>query len=322
MTQDIEKTNAAESPSETVDLSVLISCYFEEQTIDEFYRRLSTTLEGLGRSYEIIFVNDGSTDGTFAKLKAIFERDEKVSAVVDFFKNAGQANAKTPAVRLARGRAFVLIDSDLQLDPEELPSLLEKYDEGYDIVTGYRKKRKDPLFRKLTSKIANMIMRKASGRSLRDFGCTFKIYDGRLVRAFEFGPFKPWRLVPVLSMAQRIAEIPITHHPRPYGKSGWTLRKLFAYNMEHVMLLSQRPFQILAGACGLFAAIFGLRIAFGWVLPFSILPRVTTGLLLNFMVFSLLVTTTILAAVGEFVIRNFVVLQRTPAYAIREILKR
>ncbi len=302
-----------------VDFSVLVSCYFEEQSIDEFYTRLSKTMESLGRSYEIIFVNDGSTDKTFEKLKAIFDKDPNVSAVVDFFKNTGQGNAKTPGVMLARGKAMVLIDSDLQLDPEELPTLVEKYDEGCDIVSGYRKERRDPLLRKLPSLIANMIMRKASGSNLRDFGCTFKIYDGRLVRAFEFGPFKPWRPVPVIAQAQRIAEVPVSHHPRKYGQSGWTFKKLFAYNMENLVNLSQRPFQILGGLCLILAFLFVLRILVAFILPFKFVPEVTTGLLLNVLIVALLVLLSVLAAIGEFVIRNFVFLQRKPAFVIREI---
>ena len=126
-----------------VDFSILISCYFEEQSIQEFYSRLSSTLQEMGRSYAIIFVNDGSTDRTFEELKKIYDSDPNVTAIVDFYKNAGQSNAKTPGVILGSGKAFVLIDSDLQFDPEELPLLVEQYDRGYDVVTGYRKKRKE-----------------------------------------------------------------------------------------------------------------------------------------------------------------------------------
>ncbi|MGA1868185.1 MAG: glycosyltransferase family 2 protein [bacterium] len=302
-----------------VDFSVLISCYFEEKSIDEFYSRLSDVLQCMGRSYEIIFINDGSTDKTFEKLKAIFDADPNVTAVVDLFKNAGQANAKTPGVLLARGKAIILIDSDLQLDPEELPLLVDKYDEGFDVVSGYRKNRQDSLFRKLPSIIANAIMRKSSNSNLRDFGCTFKIYDGRLVRAFNFSPFKPWRPVPVISIARQIAEVSVSHHPRRFGQSGWTFKKLFAYNMENIVNLSERPFQILGMLCLALAFLFAIRVALGYVLPFSILPKVTSGLILNVIIISLVVLLSVLAAIGEFIIRNFILLQGKPAYIIREI---
>ena len=305
-----------------VEFSVIITCYFEEQSIDIFYERLSNTLKTLGRSYEIIFINDGSTDRTFEKLRRIFESDNRVTAVIDLFKNTGQGNAKTPGVMIAKGKAMVVIDSDLQLDPEELPRLVSVYDKGYDIVSGYREKRKDTLFRKLPSKIANAIMRKASGTKLRDFGCTFKIYDMRLVHAFEFGPFKPWRSVPVIAQAARTADVPISHHSRPFRKSGWTFRKLFAYNMENLVNLSERPFQFIGVLCLGIALLVFLRLITEMIFPVSILPRVTSGLILNVVVIGFLSTLAILAAIGEFAIRNFIKLQNAPAFVIREIYER
>jgi glycosyltransferase involved in cell wall biosynthesis len=305
-----------------VDFSVIITCFFEEQSIDIFYERLSNTLKTLGRSYEIIFINDGSTDRTFEKLRRIFDSDNHVTAVIDLFKNTGQANAKTPGVMIAKGKAMVAIDSDLQLDPEDLPRLVSVYDKGYDIVSGYREKRKDTLFRKLPSKIANVIMRKASGTKLRDFGCTFKIYDMRLVQAFEFGPFKPWRSVPVIAQAARTADVPVSHHSRPYRKSGWTFRKLFAYNMENLVNLSERPFQILGVLCLVIALVGILRLAMEMIFPISILPMVTPGLLLNVLVIGFLTILAVLAAIGEFAIRNFIQLQNAPAFIIREIYEK
>lgn len=305
-----------------VEFSVLLSCYFEEKSIDEFYSRLSSTMQSLGRSYELIFVNDGSTDRTFELLKRIFETDRHVSAVVDLVKNAGQSNAKTPSLMLARGKAMILIDTDLQLDPEDLPALVQKYDEGYDVVSGYRVDRRDPLSRTLPSRIANAIMRKASSSNLRDFGCTFKIYDGRLVRAFEFGPFKPWRPAPVIAQAQRIAEVPVRHHARPFGTSGWTFRKLFAYNMENIVNLSDKPFQILALICFSLALLFTIRISAELFFPISILPRATNGLILNVIVITSLTILSVLAVIGEFVVRSFVSSQKKPAFIVRDVLRR
>jgi undecaprenyl-phosphate 4-deoxy-4-formamido-L-arabinose transferase len=304
-----------------VDFSVIITCHYEERSIDEFYKRLSATLQSMQRSYEILFVNDGSTDGTFERLRAIYEADPQVSAAIDLFRNTGQANAATPGMMLARGRAFVLIDSDLQLDPEELPRLVAEYDAGAHIVTGYRPDRHDPLRRRLPSLLANEIMRRASRTRLRDFGCTFKIYDGALVRGFEFGPFKPWRPVPVIAAAGRIAEVPVTHHERRFGQSGWTFRKLFAYNMENLVNLSERVFQYLGAICLALALLFVLRILSAFVVD-TTLVEVTPGLVLNVVIVSLLITTAILSAIGEFVTRNFIALQRKPAFLVRTLLQR
>lgn len=311
-----------ESGSGVIDFSVVVSCYFEEKSIGEFHERLSRTLASTGRSCEIIYVNDGSTDGTFGRLKEICDVDPKVAAVIDLFRNVGQPNAVTAGIAFARGRAIILIDSDLQLDPEELPRLMEEYDRGYDIVSGYRRERRDPLARKIPSLLANFVMRRASRSSLRDFGCTFKIFDGRLVRAFDFGPFRPWRPVPVIAMAGKISEVPVTHNARRHGTSGWTFRKLFAYNMESIVNLSETPFQLLGLACLLFSFLFLLRLATMKIFTFSILPKVTTGLLLNAVVIGLLITVAILCAIGEFVIRNFSLLQRKPAYVVRTMHSR
>jgi glycosyltransferase involved in cell wall biosynthesis len=316
----------SETPARNVDaqpeFSVIITCYYEEKSIEEFHAGLSAALESLGRSYEIIFVNDGSTDTTFEKLKAIFDEDAHVSAVIDLFKNAGQTAAMTAGLMHAQGKHFVFIDSDLQLDTADLPLLVAKYDEGYDVVSGCRKNRKDSLGRILPSKIANMIMRQVSKSDLTDFGCTFKIYNARLIRAFDYGPHRTWRPAYVIAQAQRVAEVPVTHYPRKYGKSGWTFRKLFAYNMDNLVGMTDRPFQILSVVCLLLAFAFVVRIVLAWVLPFAVLTEITNGLILNVTVLSLLLILSVLAAIGEFLIRSYNVLQKHPAYIIREILQR
>lgn len=301
------------------EFSVIITCYFEEQSIEEFHTRLSNALEKCGRTYEIVMVNDGSTDGTFAKFKEIYDKDAHVTTIVDLFRNSGQLSAMTAGVCHARGKHFVFMDSDLQLEPEELSLLIREFDKGYDVVSGCRKNRKDSLTRKISSKLANLIVKKVSGHSITDFGCTFKIYNGKLIRAFELGPHQLFQTAYIYSRAQRVKEVPITHHARKYGKSGWTFKKLFSFHMDNVVGISRRPFQWLSVICMLFAFLFFLRVAISWVLPFSVLKEVTPGLLLNMQVFALLLLLAVLAVAGEYVIRNFIFLQKYPAYIIREI---
>ena len=319
---DVRSKHKSQTNEEPPEFSVLVTCYYEEQSIREFYSRLSETLKSLGRSYEIIMVNDGSTDGTFEELKAIFQRDTNVVAVIDLFKNSGQAAALTAAMCHARGRVFFFMDSDLQLAPEELSLLVSKYDKGMDVVSGCRKERKDALRRIIPSKIANAIMRKASQSNFRDFGCTFKLCSADLIRAFELGPFHILSVVDVISKAQRCCEVPVTHYPRKYGKSGWTFRKLWKYNMDNIVSISERPFQILAVVSMAFALLFGVRLIAEYFTPFKILDTVTTGLLLNAIVISSFLLVAILCTIGEFAIRSFLASRHVPKYVIREILQR
>ena len=314
-----ETTQSVASPPE---FSVIITCYYEEASIDEFHARLTAAMEGTGRSFEIIFVNDGSTDGTFEKLKAIHARDTRVSTVADLFRNTGQVCAMSCGVALAQGRSFIFMDSDLQLDPEELPRLIGAFDEGQDIVSGYRAERQDSLLRTMPSRLANVIMRRVARHPLRDFGCTFKVYRGELVRAFGFGPHKPWQTAYVFAQAGRVKEIPVSHHPRRHGRSGWSMLRLSAFLIDHLVGVSYRPFQLLSALCFVAAFLLLARIAIAWAVPFSVLPAVTPGLILNAVALHLLVSLAVLSAIGEYVIRSFVALRRDPIYVIRELIRR
>jgi dolichol-phosphate mannosyltransferase len=312
----------ARSDTEVPEFSVLVTCHYEEQSIDEFYSRLSAAMKALGRSYEIVMVNDGSTDGTFDKLKEIFHEDPKVTVVMDFYKNAGQQAALAATMCEARGKAFLFMDSDLQLAPEDIHLLVTEYDKGFDVVGGYRKDRKDSLLRIVPSKIANMIMRKASQSDFRDFGCTFWLCAGDLLRGFELGPFNVFSAVDLLSKVERWREVPVSHHPRKYGESGWTFRKLWKYNMDNIVTMSERPFQILGAVSMIFALLFVLRLVVDYFTPFQILDTVTTGLLLNAVVVSSLLLVAILCAIGEFAIRSFISSRHIPKYIIREIMRK
>jgi undecaprenyl-phosphate 4-deoxy-4-formamido-L-arabinose transferase len=303
-------------------LSAVIGCHFEEHSIEEFHARLAAALESTGHCYEIVYVNDGSTDGTLRALEAIFERSPRVSAVVDLFRNAGQAAALTAGTTFATGDILVYMDSDLQLDPEDLPRLLAAYDEGVDVVSGYRENRRDSLTRTLPSRLANRVMRRVARADMRDFGCTFKLIDAQLVRAFEFGPLKPIRLPYLIAAAGRTCEVPVAHHPRRYGSSGWTFAKLFRYWMDSVVGASERPFQWLSGALLLVGILFVLRVAVNLLWPFSLMAEVTNGLLLNAVVLSFLIGVGVSAAIGEYVLRSYFLLLRHPAYVVRSVRSR
>ncbi len=201
-------------------LSVVIPAYNEEDNIPILYEKLKGVLERLGREYEVIFVDDGSVDRTWEVLKEIAEKDQRVK-LIRFRKNYGQTAAMYAGFQHASGEVVITLDADLQNDPEDIPNLLQKLEEGYDIVSGWRKDRKDPfLSRKVPSMIANWIISKVTGVELHDYGCTLKAYRSGIIKKLElYGDMH--RFLPALTkrLGAKITEIPVKHHPRVYGKS-------------------------------------------------------------------------------------------------------
>ncbi|MEJ7619316.1 MAG: glycosyltransferase family 2 protein [Aquificaceae bacterium] len=201
-------------------ISIVIPAYNEEDNIPILYEKLKGVLERLGREYEIIFVDDGSVDRTWERLKEIAEKDQRVK-LIRFRKNYGQTAAMYAGFQHATGEVIITLDADLQNDPEDIPTLLQKLEEGYDIVSGWRKDRKDPfLSRRLPSMIANWIISKVTGVELHDYGCTLKAYRADIVKRLElYGDMH--RFLPALTkrLGAKITEIPVRHHPRLYGKS-------------------------------------------------------------------------------------------------------
>jgi len=208
------------------ELSVVIPLYNEESTIPELHRRLSCVLAAVGRTSEIVFVDDGSTDGTYFGLCAVGATDPSV-VVVKLARNYGQTAALAAGFDRARGEVIVAMDGDLQHAPEDLPRLVAKLDEGYDIVSGWRERRVDSYWtRRLPSRIANWLMAKLSGVALHDFGTTFKAYRAAVVKRIElYGDLH--RFIPALASSRgaRIAEVPIANIPRAQNVSHYGLSR-------------------------------------------------------------------------------------------------
>ncbi len=212
-------------------LSVVIPAYNEEENVPILYEKLKKVLDSLGEDYEIIFVDDGSTDGTYQRLKQLAEKDSRLK-VIRFKRNYGQTAAMSAGFEHAKGDVIITLDADLQNDPEDIPILLEKLKEGYHVVSGWRKDRKDPfLSRKLPSMVANWLISKITGVHLHDYGCTLKAYRAEMVKDLElFGDMH--RFLPALTKRRgaKITEVVVRHHPRMFGKSkygiGRTVRVL------------------------------------------------------------------------------------------------
>ncbi|MEZ0227487.1 MAG: glycosyltransferase, partial [Planctomycetota bacterium] len=217
---------------ERPDVSVVIPCYNEELNVPDLTGRLFKTLDQLGRTYEVIFVDDGSRDRTLELLVAA-TRERPNVRVIELARNSGQHPAIFAALAASRGKTVVTLDADLQNPPEEIPKLLAKIDEGYDVVGGWRKKRDDPLFRKVASKIVNKMIRRATGVYLNDYGCMLRAYKRpvakRMARASEVTSF-----IHALanSLAGKVTEVEVEHAARAAGESKYSLWKLMKLQFD------------------------------------------------------------------------------------------
>ena len=209
-----------------IDLSIVVPLYNEVGTLSELHRRLDHVVRLIGLDTEIIYVDDGSSDRTGAAIEAIAERDRRVH-VITLARNYGQTAALAAGFDAAHGKVVVAMDGDLQHEPEEIPKLLAKLDEGYDIVSGWRERRVDGyLTRRLPSRAANWLMARLSGVCVHDFGTTFKAYRAPVIKQIRlYGDMH--RFIPALASwnGARIAEVPIKNVPRPQNTSHYGLSR-------------------------------------------------------------------------------------------------
>src|SRR5438270_2043927 len=209
-------------------LSIVIPIHNEEPSLLPLYDRLTAVMETLQKPYEILFIDDASTDRSFELLANLVETDERLK-VIRLRRNFGQTAALSAGFHEAEGEVIIAMDGDLQHAPEDIPALLRKIDEGYDIASGWRKERVDnPLTRKIPSRIANWLMSKASGVELRDFGTTFKAYRSEVLKDVHlYGELH--RFIPALASfyGARVAEVPISNTPRATGDSHYGLSRTF-----------------------------------------------------------------------------------------------
>lgn len=236
-----------------VEISVVIPIYNEEENLPILYEKLKKVLDTLGKEYEIILVNDGSTDRSWEIIKKLSEKDPHVVGV-NFRKNFGQTAAMSAGFETAQGDIIITMDGDLQNDPEDIPKLLEVLNQGYDIVSGWRKERKDAfLSRTLPSRIANWLISKVTGVHLHDYGCSLKAYRAEVAKNLDFYG-EMHRFLPALSKAigAKVTEIPVKHHPRIYGKSKYGISRTFKVLLDLILvkfLLDYRtkPLRVLGG---------------------------------------------------------------------------
>jgi glycosyltransferase involved in cell wall biosynthesis len=219
------------------DLSVVIPCFNEEDSILPLAQALHESLSPMRRSFEVIFVDDGSTDATAKRIDEVLALDRRVRAV-HLVENAGQTAALCAGIDFARGRYVIALDADLQNDPADIPAIVGELDAGYDVVSGWRRDRKDRFFsRRLPSIVANSILSLVSGVRLHDFGCTLKGYRTQFLRRVPLYS-DMHRYVPAFAAAlgAKVKEVVVRHHPRRFGRSKYGIERIYRVMLDILVL--------------------------------------------------------------------------------------
>jgi glycosyltransferase involved in cell wall biosynthesis len=310
-------------------LSVVIPIYNEEDSIEQLFAGLKQVLEGLSTSYEIVAVDDGSTDGSFQVLKRLHLADSSLR-VIRLRRNFGQSAAFAAGFDQARGEVIVSMDADLQFDPADIRRLLDKIAEGYDIVSGWRVARKEGFFtRRLPSKVANWLISRITGVRLHDYGCSLKAYRAEVIRNVRlYGELH--RFIPALasSMGVRLTEVEVSHQRRQYGESKYNLSRtvtvlLDLVTVKFLLSYASRPMQVF-GLLGIFAFVIGTTIAayLSFLRLFLGEPIADRPLLMLAILLILVgVQLVTMGLLGELTARTYHEAQGKKIYVIRETLE-
>jgi undecaprenyl-phosphate 4-deoxy-4-formamido-L-arabinose transferase len=305
---------------ENPDLSVVIPVFNEEENLPELVSRLKDALVALDRTYEVIFVNDGSRDKSFSILKESAEADDRL-VVIDFNRNYGQHAAVFAGFEASRGDIVVTLDADLQNPPEEIGKLVTKMEEGYDVVGSVRVKRRDSLFRKLASRLINKVTSTVTGVKLHDYGCMLRAYRRDIVKTLcssrEISTF-----IPVLAdlFAGRVTEVPVAHAERSRGQSKYSLFKLVRLQFDLITSFSLLPLRATM-FIGFITAILSMAVAIiliagrlvlgqEWAVGGVFTLFAALFFFLGVMIFSI-------GLLGEYVGRIYMEVRRRPRFVIR-----
>jgi glycosyltransferase involved in cell wall biosynthesis len=289
-----------------MSISIIIPVCNEEENIPDLVRSLTAALAEIETDYEVIFIDDGSTDNTFTVLKGIHKEEDCIK-IIRFRRNFGQTAAISAGFDYSHGDVIITMDGDLQNDPEDIPVLLKKINEGYDVVSGWREERKDPFFtKKLPSKISNWLASKLTGVELHDFGCTLKAFRREVVDQVNlYGEMH--RYIPALASWRgiSIAEVKVRHHPRQYGRSKYGIARLMRGMLDLITITfllsySTKPMQL-----------------FGYGLSLADRPLLLLAVLLIFLGFQFIT----MGLLGELITRTYYEVQGKPIYAVKEIVE-
>jgi glycosyltransferase involved in cell wall biosynthesis len=322
--------SATPPPAEHVSLSVVIPVYNEEENLGRLYDALQHALGDLSETWEVILVDDGSKDNSYALLKELHQRDPRFR-VIRFRRNFGQTAGFSAGFDHARGDVVVTMDADLQNDPDDIPMLLQTMREGdYDVVSGWRLHRQDAaLLRKFPSRVANWLISRVTGVYLHDYGCSLKAYRSEVVKNIRlYGELN--RFVPALAswMGIRLKEVPVQHHPRKFGRSKYNILRttrvfLDLLTVSFMLNYAVRPMQIF-GEAGLISVVAGILMSL-----YLTALKVLTGAALSQRPLLFLAILLIIVGIqfitmgllGELIVRTYYETQNKPIYMIRETLE-
>ena len=311
-----------------VDLSIVVPIYNEEENIPILHGRISEALSGTSLSYELILVDDGSSDNSFPALKLLAAKDARVK-VVRLRRNFGQTAAMAAGFDLACGRVVVPMDGDLQNDPLDIPLLLARIDDGYDVVSGWRKDRKDTFVnRRLPSIMANFIISRMTGVHLHDYGCTLKAYRREVLEDVNlYGEMH--RFVPVLAaqVGARVTEMPVRHHERLHGQSKYGISRtmkviLDLMTVKFLLSYSTKPIQLF-GRWGIYT-LFAGTLSGGATVYMKLFEQTSMNrnplLILTCFLLFMGVQFIVMGLLAELSARTYYEAQGKPIYVVREKL--
>ena len=310
-------------------LSLIVPVYNEEENLPILFEDIRQVLQPLPHDWEVVFVDDGSQDGSLAALRILAEKDAAHVRVVILRRNFGQTAAIAAGIDHAGGEIIVLLDADMQNDPADIPMILAKLDEGYDVVSGWRKDRKDTFItRRLPSHLANSLISWVTGVHLHDYGCTLKAYRREVLTGFRlYGEMH--RFIPVYAHAvgARIAEVPVRHHPRQHGNAKYGLERtlkvlLDLFTVKFLLSYSAKPIYLFGGAGIGLMLISTLTLVTLMIrrVFFDISVLASPFFQMSVMFFVLGFQSILMGLIAELLVRTYHESQQKPTYRVRAVL--
>lgn len=309
-------------------VSLVIPVFNEAENLDELYRELVDALEKSSRAFEVIFIDDGSADSSWTVLRSLQQKDGRIK-LIRLRRNFGQTAALAAGFDYARSEIIISLDADLQNDPKDIPSLIRKIEEGYDIVNGWRRKRKDKfLSRRVPSIIANQLISRLTRVRLHDYGCTLKAFRSEVIKNVKlYGELH--RFIPAIAsqLGVRIAEVEVSHRPRKHGKSKYSLFRitkviLDMLTVKFLLSYSTRPLQIF-GLLGLGSGLLGFIISL-WLSYQRLALKISVAnrplLLLGVLLIVIGIQFITLGLLAEIMVRAYHESSGKTIYVIREVI--